>query len=525
MPTGPGIFGQIVEARAGIAVDNSEITIYYSGSPEILESDRSNKRGEFAFPGLAPGRYDLKVRKDGWAGTDWYHLDLAAEQRLNLTIIQSKAFDPQAETEPPDLEILLAGTAPSELPSFVESISFQAKVKPGSPHTAPMRSIELLGGLSPTTLTRLNIFYDTEDTGEQTVVPANLAGLGTASGETIYLAFEGADLNYNRSVQLVPVRLARPVPEASAKAPTIVDAVAITTADPLVLAIAGRGELAPQAAPAGSSLRVLVRWCPAELATSPARYLIWRSEAGGPFELAGTVAAADFSDLEPGTEPCPKDPFEWFYSFVDTSGALKANVEYTYRVDAEGSDQTVVAGPASTTIPLEPFTPELKSPENEATNLNLEPVFQFTHPQKEIDADGAAYILALQDNLISSAAAFWVTMGGEPFFVAEPTEANGLSETMIFTKQGGSEVPLAGPSFNDGVVSVPYNFDQSAGLEELQTLRPYAWRFYSAYAYRLEPASGRIMAYSVFTSGADVEPYVSQSTTQIYDFITGGGDE
>jgi nitrate reductase NapE component len=98
-------------------------------------------------------------------------------------------------------------------------------------------------------------------------------------------------------------------------------------------------------------------------------------------------------------------------------------------------------------------------------------------------------------------------------------------QVVIFTKQDGKPVELAGPSLRGSTVSVPYNFDRGAGLETLQALRPYAWRFYSAYAYRLEPASGRIMAYSVFTSRSDVEPYVNQSTTQIYDFTTGAGDE
>ena len=66
-PTGPGIFGQIVETRGGIAVSGSEAVVYSSGSSEAIESDRSNKQGEFSFPGLEPGRYDLKVRKDALA--------------------------------------------------------------------------------------------------------------------------------------------------------------------------------------------------------------------------------------------------------------------------------------------------------------------------------------------------------------------------------------------------------------------------------------------------------------------------
>lgn len=524
-PTGPGIFGQIVETRGGIAVSGSEAIVYSSGSSEAIESDRSNKQGEFSFPGLEPGRYDLKVRKDGWAGTDWYHIDLAPEEHLRLEVIQAKAFDPNAATEPPILEVQLAGSSPEGIPSFYDTLPFQAKVSADSSYTAPIRSIEVMGGLSLATLTRIRSFFDMEDTGEQILESGALSGLGSAAGELIYLTFEGSDLNRNRSVLLVPISFSRAAVEAPAKAPSTVDAVAITTADPLVLGVAGRSQTTPQAAPAGSSLRALVRWCPAELATWPARYLIWRSEDGGPFVLAGSVAGDDLSGLEPGTEICPEDPFDWLYAFSDTSGALKADVEYTYRVDAEGSDGSIAAGPISSTTPLGVFVPELELPNNEVANLGLEPVFEFSHPQKKIKADGAAYILAVQDNLISSAAAFWVTMGGEPFFVAEPTKANGLSKPLIFTKRDGKPVELAGPSLRGGTVSVPYNFDQSAGLETLQALRPYAWRFYSAYAYRLEPASGRVMAYSVFTSRSDVEPYVNQSTTQIYDFTTGAGDE
>ena len=543
--------GILVSEYAGGPVAGSSLRLYRNSA--LVATATSASDGSFSFTNLSPGVYRLEAQKPGMAGSVME--GIRVPEMASVTLVQKPAFDATATTTPPTLIITQDGTQPLEGQTFTNTIPFRVQVDTSKDYVRPIRYIYVALGRTPgsgfvtnsATWSR-RIFTDTEDTGAQALSGSNVAGFGSASGETVYLEVVAYDFNQNRSHYLVPLTFVNTNPNQgnTVSAPTGVAATAITLTRavgfydvkapakltvPVAKGEVGELTLDPEAAPAGSNLYVEVRWCYSSANPTPFAFDIERSTDGVNWQRVGTVGGSRSAS-------CPTNPFNRPFYFRDASPDLTPGQTYYYRVVARGANRAESA--PSATTPLPPFFAPLVSPADESTGVSLTPDFTLGHPQLSIGADGAAYNLVLWDTLTGDSVA-WQTLAGYNLLVEFGTPDNdipdgeavvygyhpGVGGLVIFTDTAGVYDPNK-PNYvpvdvTQGTVTLPYNFDGLAQLPALQALRTYAWQLYVSYAYKYNPAEGyRISAYSVQTWPNNSAPFrISRTETQVFDFTTG----
>ncbi|MFD3004176.1 Ig-like domain-containing protein [Thermus tengchongensis] len=543
--------GILVSEYAGGPVAGSSLRLYRNSA--LVATATSASDGSFSFTNLSPGVYRLEAQKPGMAGSVME--GIRVPEMASVTLVQKPAFDATATTTPPTLIITQDGTQPLEGQTFTNTIPFRVQVDTSKDYVRPMRYIYVALGRTPgsgfvtnsATWSR-RIFTDTEDTGAQALSGSNVAGFGSASGETVYLEVVAYDFNQNRSHYLIPITFRNTATSQNntVSAPTGVAATAITLTRavgfydvkapakltvPVAKGEVGELTLDPEAAPAGSNLYVEVRWCYSSANPTPFAFDIERSTDGVNWQRVGTVGGSRSAS-------CPTNPFNRPFYFRDASPDLTPGQTYYYRVVARGANRAESA--PSATTPLPPFFAPLVSPADESTGVSLTPDFTLGHPQLSIGADGAAYNLVLWDTLTGDSVA-WQTLAGYNLLVEFGTPDNdipngeavvygyhpGVGGLVIFTDTAGvydpskpNHVPV---DVTQGTVTLPYNFDGLAQLPALQALRTYAWQLYVSYAYKYNPAEGyRISAYSVQTWPNNAAPFrISRTETQVFDFTTG----
>lgn len=541
--------GTVVSEYAGGPVAGSTLKLYKNGN--LVATTLSGADGSFSFGTLAPGTYRLEAQKPGMAGSVLE--GIRVPEMTSVTLIQRQAFDATATTTPPTLLITQDGTQSLEGGTFTNTIPFRVQVDTTKDYVKPMRYIYVALGRTPgsafitnsATWTR-QVFSNVEDTGNRALSGANVAGFGSASGETVYVEVVAYDFNLNRSHYLIPITFKNTSANQNnnVSSPTRVAATAITLSQavgffsvkspttlkvPVAKGTMGELTLDPEAVPEGSNLYVEVRWCYTATAT-PFAFDIERSTDGTNWTRVGTVGGARSSS-------CPDNPLDRPFFFRDASPDLTPGQTYYYRVVARGANRA--ESQASSTTPLPPFFAPLLSPADESTGVSRTPDFTIGHPQLGIGADGAAYNLVLWDTLTGDSEA-WRSLAGYNLLVEFGTPDNGIPSgealvygfhpptngVVFFTDTAGivdptkpNRVPV---DVTQGTVSIPYNFDGLAQLPALQALRSYAWQLYVAYAYKYNPQENRISAYSVQTWPNTATPFrISRTETQVFDFTTG----
>jgi hypothetical protein len=550
-PTGTEtLSGMVVSENAGGPVAGSQVRLMRGGT--LVATTTTDAQGAFTFANIPADTYRLEVQKPGMAGS--FVEGVRVPEMRFVRIIQKPAFDASASTTPPTLVITQDGSQPLEGGTFTNTIPFRVQVDATKDFVKPMRYIYVALGRTPgsaflsnTATSSRRIFIEVEDTDNQTLSGTAVAGLGSASGEQVFLEVVAYDFNNNRSHYIVPITFVNTsaTQNNTVSAPTRVAATAITLTQavgfysaqtPLKLtAPLGKGQVGEvpldlSGVPEGSNLYVEVRWCYTATAT-PFAFDIERSEDGQNWTRVGTVGGARSTS-------CPANPFNWPFFFRDASPDLTPGQTYYYRVVARGANRAESA-PSSTT-PLPPFFAPLLSPADEAKNVSKTPDFTIGHPQLDIGADGAAYNLVLWDTLTGDGVA-WQTLAGYNLLVEFGTgdDGNGVpqGEALVYGFPGGTftvytdTAGLIDPSkpatvpvdLTQGTFTLPYNFDGYAQLPQLQSLRTYAWQLYVSYAYKYNPAEGyRVSAYSVQTWPSSTSFIrITRPGTQVFDFTTG----
>ncbi len=555
-PTGTEtLSGMVVSENAGGPVAGSQVRLMRGGT--LVATATTDAQGAFTFANIPAGTYRLEVQKPGMAGS--FVEGVRVPEMGFVRIIQKPAFDASASTTPPTLVITQDGSQPLEGGTFTNTIPFRVQVDATRDFVRPMRFIYVALGRTPgsaflsnTATSSRRIFIEVEDTGNQTLSGTAVAGLGSASGERVFLEVVAYDFNNNRSHYIVPITFVNtsPTQNNTVSAPLDVAAMAITLTEavgffraetPLNLTVPlGKGQVGDMpldlsAVPEGSNLYVEVRWCYTATAT-PFAFDIERSEDGQNWTRVGTVGGGSRAS-------CPANPFDRPFFFRDASPDLTPGQTYYYRVVARGANRAESA-PSSTT-PLPPFFAPLLSPADEATGVPRTPDFTIGHPQLATGADGAAYNLVLWDTLTGTrdpwVGVAWQTLGGFLLFVEFGTgpQGNGVpqGEALVYGFPGGNftvytdTAGLIDPSrpatvpvdLTRNTFTLPYNFDGQALLPQLQSFRTYAWQLWVSYAYKYNPAEGyRVSAYSVQTWPSSTSFIrITRPGTQVFDFTTG----
>ena len=555
-PTGTEtLSGMVVSENAGSPVAGSQVRLMRGGT--LVATTTTDAQGAFTFANIPADTYRLEVQKPGMAGS--FVEGVRVPEMGFVRIIQKPAFDASASTTPPTLVITQDGSQPLEGGTFTNTIPFRVQVDATKDFVRPMRYIYVALGRTPgsaflsnTATSSRRIFIEVEDTDNQTLSGTAVAGLGSASGEQVFLEVVAYDFNNNRSHYIVPITFVNTSPNQNntVSAPTRVAATAITLTQavgfysaqtPLKLtAPLGKGQVGEvpldlSGVPEGSNLYVEVRWCYTATAV-PFAFDIERSQDGENWTKVGTVGGARSAS-------CPTNPFNRPFFFRDASPDLTPGQTYYYRVVARGANRAESV-PSSTT-PLPPFFAPLLSPADETTGVPRTPDFTIGHPQLAAGADGAAYNLVLWDTLTGTrdpwVGVAWQTLDGFLLFVEFGTgpQGNGVPQGealvygfpnntfTVYTDTAGlinPAKPNAVPvDLTRNTFTLPYNFDGQALLPQLQSFRTYAWQLWVSYAYKYNPAEGyRVSAYSVQTWPSSTSFIrITRPGTQVFDFTTG----
>ncbi|RTI02726.1 carboxypeptidase regulatory-like domain-containing protein, partial [Thermus scotoductus] len=343
--------GTVVNEYAGAPVAGSTLKLYRDN--QLVGTTQTDNEGRFTFTTLSPGRYRLEAQKPGMAGSVLE--GIRVPDMASVTLIQRQAFDASATTTPPTLLITQDGTQPLEGGTFTNTIPFRVQVDTSRDYVRPMRLIYVALGRTPgsafitnsATWTR-QVFSNVEDTGNRALSGANVAGFGSASGETVYVEVVAYDFNLNRSHYLIPITFKNTSANQNnnVSSPTRVAATAITLSQavgffsvkspttlkvPVAKGTMGELTLDPEAVPEGSNLYVEVRWCYTATAT-PFAFDIERSTDGTNWTRVGTVGGARSSS-------CPDNPLGRPFFFRDASPDLTPGQTYYYRVVARGANR------------------------------------------------------------------------------------------------------------------------------------------------------------------------------------------
>jgi len=418
------ITGYVVDSGAGAAVVGTSISVYDADTGDLIATATTDEDGIYQVR-LPGGSYNLKLQKEGYAGSQVLNVRAIDDKTVSLNIIQRKAFNPNWPIDPPDVAIegisdgdvfdAMAGYIPYRITSSPASSLDTAFIyaalnkTPGSSFTTGMR----------------DLYTYVNDTGYRLMDPFDYA----AFGDTVFQAVV-YDVNGNRTQALRYIKVVAPFYGGNKlAAPELKGVLAITLNTNVSFY-----SIHPQTAPAGGNLYVDIHWQPKFDFSdypndAPVGYRIYRSFDG---ENYTRIASVDRNTV----------------GFRDASADLAPGKTVYYRVTAfVGDDESEPSNVLSST-PLDAFSVNLLTPADNETGVSTTPTFTW----EMADVGNYRYVgLALWDTLTGEDAG--LVSGAQPFLV---------NKTSYTWNEDGA---YNGSSWN-----------------QLQSGRSYEWEAYEAYA-------------------------------------------
>lgn len=464
------IAGYVVNRKAGTNVAGTTVAV--AGTDLSAVTDES---GLYRIMDVPAGLHTLTFTQDGYATSrvEGLRVDDQAETRYDT--IQAEAFDPFLPTIPPTLSISVENG--DSFPGGPEgALSFTVSGTVASPESNGFFSFGTAAlGTSRGTSGFLNAAVPGTlfpfDGGVETTVNLPTAAF---SGETS-LHVVAYDVNFNRTeviryVTITPAETAGRLAEV-----TNLGAFAVTFGDTAVfgplsrirpfdgralldavrnndvsalqrLATEARGG-APTLGPQ-NALDEVITWVDVDFAYQggalPTAFRVHRRLATqGRFWPIGQVGPEQIcATLTEDEQPGPLDPDAGIIcTFRDATAGLEAGVEATYRIEAILGDQNTLSGDSSVT-PLPAFYVNALSPSNNATNVSVSPVYEFSVENRS----SLLFIGAL---------------------VLDRVHAEGSPVEWVAVLRDDSGITAGG---------IPHNFDGTAVNETLQPFHGYDWQ-------------------------------------------------
>jgi len=418
------ITGYVVDSGAGAALAGTTVSAYGAGTDNLVASVTTADDGSYTLS-LPEGDYDIRLQKDGYAGSQVLNVLAREGQTTPLNIIQRKAFNPSWPTEPP--KVSLQGVNEGEVfDAFTGYIPYRIVSQPAGDLSTTLiyAALGKTPGSGFTTGFR-SLFTSTNDTGMQYMDPFDYGAFGDTTFQVVVYDTNGNRTQLIRHVTVTGVM----APGNELVTPELRQVLAVTLATSV-----GFYNVGAEAAPAGGNLFTYVVWQPkydfGEYPNDiPAGYHIWRSFDGKDFVQIGTVGVG--SNL-----------------FIDASPDLAVGKTTYYRVTAfVGGGESEPSNVLSTT-PLDMFSINLLSPADGETGVSTTPTFKW-----EMSDVGLYRYVGL---------VVWDTLSGDMAILA-----------------GGAQPFLVNRSSfswnEDGTLS-------GTGWNTLQSGRSYEWEAYEAYA-------------------------------------------
>jgi len=422
--TQTAISGYVVNAGAGEAVVGTTISVYDAGSNDLVATVTTGDDGSYTVE-VPEGSYDLKLQKDGYAGSQVLNVRVEENHTTPLNIIERKAFNPDWPTTPP--EVTLEGVSDGDV---FDASNGYIPYRVVSTPTDPLATNLIYAAIGKTPgagfLTgRRSYFSSVDDTGEQYMNPRSYAAAGDTTFQVVVY-----DTNGNRTQLLRYITLTNSfISGSKLTAPELNVALSVTFGKQLDFFSVG-----PQAAPAGTNLFVRLVWQP-KFNINPyppdifAGYRIYRSFDGENYAPIGVVSASE-------------------NQFIDSSPDLAVGKTVYYKVSAIlGNDESELSNALKTT-PLDVFTVNLVSPADNATDVSVTPTFSW----QTSDVGNYKYV----------GLALWDTLSGEMATLASQAQPFLVNRT-----------------------SYTWNEDGTFDGTEMSTLQPgrsYEWEVFEAFA-------------------------------------------
>ncbi len=419
-----GIAGRVVEYNAGPPVAGATVEVYKTGTPQQVGSGTTAADGTFNIS-LQAGKYDLRVSKPGYAGSQVLNVEVKAGATTSLAVIENKAFNPAWPVTPP--QVTLVGVSEdAHYDAAQGAILYRVASQPAPPLATNIiyAALGKVPGAGFLTGTRA-FFSQVDDTGDAYLNINDYAAVGPTTLAVVVYDTNGNRTELHRHIVIdVPNQGANPGP------PQPRGILAVTLSKPVQFF-----NLRPAAAPAEGNLWVEVTWSQAASfgnvpPSVPHGYRIYRSFDGNHYTPIATVPATTLR-------------------YTDASPDLEVDRQVYYRVAAfVGSQESGLSG-TLTTVPLPPFSVSLATPADNAQGVPTQPTFSWS-PSQTVSA--YHYYVGV----------IWDTLTGESaFFINNPDPALQNTTTWTWNEDG---------SFN------------GSPWEVLQKGRSYEWQIMEAYA-------------------------------------------
>lgn len=459
------VSGYVVNRKAGTDVAGTTVTL--AGT---AQSTTTNENGFYRLFGIPEGYATLTFTQDGYATSTVTGLRVENQDETKYDTIQSEAFDPYLPTVSPELDVSLENG--SSVPGGDEGVlNFSVSGTVAAPDANRFYSLATVGlGQSRGTSGYLNASVPgTAFPFDGTETPVEVATAGFEGETSVHVvAYDG---NFNRTEVVRYVTVGGSAGDGELSEVTNLGAFAVTFADtgvfgPLSGPGAARtpgfsGRELMEAVRAGD-LSALERFAPkarqgelnaqdyldegliwADVVFSyegevmPTAFRIYRHLIGRP--AGGLVPIGQVSPAQASLDP--ENPDNTLYYFRDVSGGLEAGIRTRYRIEAVYGDETRTSGDSFVT-PLPIMEVDALTPENNATNVSVEPEY-------ELSVENRASLLYFGA------------------VVLDRVHAEGSPIEWIF---------VAGDDSGATELAIPHNVDGTAVNDELQPYHGYDWQ-------------------------------------------------
>jgi hypothetical protein len=406
------IAGYVVNRKAGTNVAGTTVSVV--GTELSAVTDES---GLYRIMNVPAGLHTLTFTQDGYATSRVEGLRVIDQAETRYDTIQAEAFDPFLPTTPPTLTLSVDNG--DSFPGGPEGVlSFTVSGTVASPESNGFFSLGTAAlGTSRGTSGYLNASIPGTlfpfDGGVETTV-----NLPTAAfrGETS-LHVVAYDVNFNRTEVIRYVTITPAATEGQLGEVTNLGAFAVTFGDTGVFGtlsrerpfdgralldavrsndVAALRRLAAEAQGGAQTLQPqdyldeVITWVDVDFAyrgeVLPTAFRVHRRLATqgrfwpigqvGPEQICATITEEE--DAEGEDQPGALDPNAGIIcTFRDATAGLEAGVEATYRVEAILGGRNTLSGDSRVT-PLPAFYVNALSPANNATNVSVSPVYEFS---------------------------------------------------------------------------------------------------------------------------------------------------